>query len=303
MIGDYQNPVFKKTVGNKFLLSSAVIGTVEEFHPASSLGEGLIENNYEPQGTKPQGTTLDPHGMNNDVPSTEASQKMVCLLQNNGNSVLSHNEFMDVASKLSNACRRNKKYGISVSAFMLQMLELSKGNNPVCIDDDLGTNLQSCFPKIIDNYKNSFNSLMKGGNVLVSSVTAPQKSLAYENTSSKRLIPAVEQARKDNDAKRIKTFAISIPKVMPKKLKKVTCSFCKGPNHKISNCPLKDSFGEKQDGHTLVKYIHSSDPFSKIGIKDVNRIINTDASGQRGFKHVNSCEILCDKLSDQTIRK
>ena len=82
---------------------------MEEFHPESSLREGLIDNIYEPQGTKPQGTTLDPHGMNNDVPSTETSQKMVCLLQNNGNSVLSHNEFMDVASKLSNACRRNKK--------------------------------------------------------------------------------------------------------------------------------------------------------------------------------------------------
>ena len=169
---------------------------------------------------------------------------------------------------------------------MLQMLELSKGNNPVCIDDDLGTNLQSCFPKIINNYKTSFNSLMKGGNVLVSSVTAPQKALAYENASSKRLIPAVEQARKDNDAKRIKTFAISIPEVMPKKLKQVTCSFCKGPNHKISNCPLKDSFGEKQDGHTLVKYIHLSAPFSKLNVKDVNRIINTDVSGRRGFKHV-----------------
>ena len=148
MIGDYQNPVFKKTAGNIFFLSSGVIGTVEEFHPASSLGEGLIDNNYKPQGTKAQGTTLDPHGMNNDVPSTETSQKMVCLLQNNGKSVQSHNESMDVASKLSNNCRRNKKYEITVSAFMLQMLELSKGNNPVCIDNDLEKkNYSHVFPK------------------------------------------------------------------------------------------------------------------------------------------------------------
>ena len=49
LIGDYQNPVFKKTAGNIFFLSSGVIGTVEEFHPASSLGEGLIDNNYKPE--------------------------------------------------------------------------------------------------------------------------------------------------------------------------------------------------------------------------------------------------------------
>ena len=130
----------RKPLENKFLLSSEVIGTVEVFHPASSVGEGLIENNNEPQGTM-----LLPHNMNiyhaNCVPSTETSQKIVCSLLNHGNNVLSHNKFMDFASNLINACIRNKNIGMSGSAFILQMLKILEGNNPVCINDDLASNL------------------------------------------------------------------------------------------------------------------------------------------------------------------
>ena len=161
------------------------------------------------------------------------------------------------------------------------MLELSEGNNQVCINNDLAPNMESCFPKIIDNYKTSFKSLMKGRNVLVLSVTDPLKVHEYKKVSSKRLIPVVEKARKDNHANYIKTSAIAIPEVVPKKLKQVTCSFCKGTNHKIANCPLKDSFGEKQNGYTLVKYMHLLVPFSELKVNDV-----TDISGPRGFKHV-----------------
>ena len=44
------------------------------------------------------------------------------------------------------------KNGTSVSAFMLQMLEISQRNNPESIHNDIETNLQTSFPNIISWY-------------------------------------------------------------------------------------------------------------------------------------------------------
>ena len=155
---------------------------------------------------------------------TETSQKVVCPGLKDADNFISHTEFMYVASKLSNACRRNKN-GTSVSAFMLQMLEISQQNNPESIHNDIETNLQTSFPNIIAGYKTSFKSIIKGKDQLVSSVAAPKKSLSCHNARSKWLIPAVEKIRKVSNAKRIKSVAISICEQMPKIIEQDIFSF------------------------------------------------------------------------------
>ena len=70
---------------------------------------------------------------------------------------------MDVASKLSNACTRNKKYATAVGAIMLQMLEICEGINTVDVD-------RMSEEIIIETIQASFETIHHLSNLLLISV-------------------------------------------------------------------------------------------------------------------------------------
>ena len=65
-----------------------------------------------------------------------------------------------------------------------------------------------------------------------------------------------------------------------------SCYFCKGSNHCVTNCPLKDSYGVSKDGSELVKFLKTSCPYTILSDSEKQTIISTDVSCQTGIKHV-----------------
>ena len=88
-------------------------------------------------------------------------------------------------------------------------------------------------------------------------------------------------------SKKQKTTRITIPDAPNAKQKYTSCSFCKGIDHRISNCPMKDNYGTSWDGTELIKYLKTMSPYSILTALDKNRIITSDVTGGRnGIRHV-----------------
>ena len=202
--------------------------------------------------------------------------------------VLSHTDMMEVAAKLSAGSQRNKKFGTAVSALMLQMLDICDGKIPSTISTNLDNNLDHHFERIVHNYKTSFKSVTDVSVQLVEEVELPPKAMHHERSTTKRLIPNVEKMKKCNyQSKKQKTTRITIPDAPNAKQKYTSCSFCKGIDHRISNCPMKDNYGTSWDGTELIKYLKTMSPYSILTALDKNRIITSDVTGGRnGIRHV-----------------
>ena len=140
--------------------------------------------------------------------------------------VLGNSDFMDVASKLSNACQRNKKYGTAVGALMLQMLKICEGKNGIDFKSLSDTSINENFQSIIRNYKTLFISVT---DISVShniSIVTPSKIKHYQNESSKQLIPSVEKFKNDNHQfKKKRIEPIAIPSITSTCKKTQSCSF------------------------------------------------------------------------------
>ena len=74
-------------------------------------------------------------------------------------------------------------------------------------------------------------------------------------------------------------------------------SFCKGSNRCVTNCHLKDSYGDPKDGTELVKYLTTSCQYTILPDSEKERIMITDVSCQTGIKHV-IVYILHSKISN-----
>ena len=70
---------------------------------------------------------------------------------------LSHDQLMDVASRLSGASQRNKKLGTLISGFMLHMLELADQSVFTEVDNKYEITMEEKFPQLIHLYKSSFS--------------------------------------------------------------------------------------------------------------------------------------------------
>ena len=109
---------------------------------------------------------------------------------------------------------------------------------------------------MIQNYNTFFRSITDVSDQQKSiSVTLPTNAMNHTYASTKRFIPSVEKFKQHRFKKSKMNHPIEMPVKSPMKMKSSSCSFCKGVGHRISNCPLKDSYGEMYDGTTLVKYI------------------------------------------------
>ena len=57
-------------------------------------------------------------------------------------------------------------------------------------------------------------------------------------------------------------------------------------DHRITNFPLKDSYGKPHDGTELIMYLSKLFPFSILPEADKAKIVTADVSCQYGIKHV-----------------
>ena len=128
--------------------------------------------------------------------------------------VLGHSDFMNIASKLSNVCQRNEKYGTAVGAMMLQMLEICEGKNGIDFKSLSDTSINEHFQSIICNYNISFKSVTDISVSHNRSIVPPYKIAHYQNESSKQLIPSVEKFKNDNyQFKKERGELIAIPSI------------------------------------------------------------------------------------------
>ena len=108
---------------------------------------------------------------------------------------LKHQDFMAVACKLSHACELNKKFGVSVSALMLQMLDIAQGKSVTQISNDVDDNLNSLFPRLIQNFNHSFKQVIKTTDNDYQSVIPQKPAMNYHLATKDRLKPNVEKRK------------------------------------------------------------------------------------------------------------
>ena len=277
--GEYKNPHFIYNADKtECLMKSKDVGVVEDY---------VIDlSNITDVSDNPSSVSISDHvNLSKTVDNGDnVSAIHSNLVNKNKTSVLKHNDFMDIASKLSNACQRNKKYGLAVGAIMLEMLEVCEGKKTSDLNIVSASNSDEQFSNIIRNYQSSFKSVTDVRNRNNHQISLPQKALDYQHASSKRLIPLVEQVK--IKARNQKTQPISMPTKYDLSRKPKSCTFCKGSNHLTNKCPLKESCGITQDGTQLMKYLTKSCPFSILAESDKDRIMTTDISCQISIKHV-----------------
>ena len=99
------------------------------------------------------------------IPSPEVTQSLSNLQNNHSNTTmepksnttkfLNHKDFMDVASKVSNACKRSHRYANIVFGLMLNMLDISKVHEATNIGN-FEESLEKSFPQLICKYTAAF---------------------------------------------------------------------------------------------------------------------------------------------------
>ena len=194
-IGDYKNPQFLYNDNQtECIMKSEDLGVLEDFQlkeiESTDISEEKISNT-----SLENNNNISSH-LRSDV-SVPCSQRQSYSHLNQKKLVLSHHEFMDVASKLSNSCRRNKKYGTAVSAMMIEMLDLCEGRQISRLNVSSEGNTDIEFSNMIQNYKSSFKSITDVSSKEKSGTSMPHKAVSYHLASSKRLIPSVEKRKKD----------------------------------------------------------------------------------------------------------
>ena len=216
--------------------------------------------------------------------------------------MLSHNEFLEVANQLHSASKRKRKFGVMVSGFMLQMLDIAKGQEASIMDDDLDVNLESSFPLLIDRYKTSFKPIKAmqfksiGDNSDVASVdrsiTAPTNALGHVQAPSGRIKSNLEIIRKGivpkpSTGKPISVNNLMFQKTNNKKIKQQSCSFCGSTEHRrITACPVLRGFGDPETNVEVVEYLKKNAPFSLLKDVDMDKIITEDISRRYSVKHM-----------------
>ena len=275
-IGDYKNPRFTyQGDSTECIMISHDVGVMEDFQMKEIESTDVSEKK---QSIK--------NNQESDDSVSSIPQNLISCQNQRQNMVLNHSEFMDVASKLSNSIRRNKKYANPVCAMMIQMLDLCDGKTVSNINVYSEANVDEQFSSILRNYKSSFKSFTEVSTKDKSYTKMPGKVSGYQYASSKRLIPSVETLKKENRKNTNKvrqSIAIPAPPESSKKI--LTCSFCQG-KHQITQCPLKESYGDTKNGTELVKYLLKSCPYTIISNSEKQRLISTDVSCKAGIKHV-----------------
>ena len=235
--------------------------------------------------------------------------------------VLNYAEFMDVATKLSQASERKKAtFGTLCCGMMLQLLDIANGQDASILDDELDHNLINAFPHLIDKYKSSFKPVKQNQFKSITntdalsinrldaasaslpnehsvhrSVTVPSKPLGHQYATCNRIKPMVERVQqpkhqqKIDVTKAVKTNHLILrkaPGLKPKPKRILTCSFCGDRNHQKCNCPLKISYGPEQDGSRFVEYLLNQAPFSILDEREAKEIIYDNVSSRIGVKHI-----------------
>ena len=196
-IGEYKNPQFlyndDKT---QCLMKSQDLGVLKDFQLKEMKSTDISEKKL--SNTSPHLSFENNHNtsyhLSSDI-SVSCSQRQSHSCQNR-RKILSHTDFMDVASKMSNACQQNKKYGTTVCAMMIEMLYLCKGKQISSLNVSSEGNMDKEFSSMIQNYKSSFKSITDVS-VKEKNRYMPHKAVAYHHTSSKRLFPSVERIKKN----------------------------------------------------------------------------------------------------------
>ena len=129
---------------NQYMLDSSDIGTVEVIdNTIFSLCEKPIENI--PCNADTQLLSIKP---TNKINLTTVDMPI-------NTKYLKHNDFMEFASKISDCCKRNYKYGTIVSGIMLKMLDIAKGHEASNIGS-FEESLEKSFPQLIQKYTLAF---------------------------------------------------------------------------------------------------------------------------------------------------
>ena len=186
---------------------------------------------------------------------------------------------MYIASKLSSKSQRNKKFGLFVSDMFLQLLNVAEGETSTDIICDLDGNLESTFPRMIERYKNSVKNAKLFKKSDFTPLQPPSKLLDQHLGSKGRLKPTAEKQR--NSFHTI-TKSTSYRNNRPRSVLCSTtkspqkCTFCKYEDHRVTNFPLKASYGPKMKGRYIVERLLTKAPFTLLNFNDREKIISTD---------------------------
>ena len=253
------NPTCQPTSNSqKFALTTGNIGTESSFNADS---DALVKHSATEEAHKTS-LAISNHPVSNAI--LVSSRKKASL-------TLSHNEFMEVANQLHGACERKRKFGVMVSGFMLQMLQVAKGQDAEVLDDEFDSVLEKNFPLLINKYKTSFkpvktakfNAVMDTSDVasVDRSITAPTKSLGHSYAPMGRLKSNMEQCKSGKKIKKAEARPISVTDLTfrkartPKRMKQ-TCSFCGSSEHrKATACPVLKGLGHQEQGSEIVTYL------------------------------------------------
>ena len=86
--------------------------------------------------------------------------------------------------------------------------------------------------------------------------------------------------------KKARSEPITIPSITSTCKKTQSCSFCKGMDHRITNCPLKGSYGKPHYGTELIMYLSKLCHFSILPEDDKEMIFTAEVCYQSGIKHI-----------------
>jgi len=222
-IGDYKNPQFLYNDDQtECIMKSEDLGVLEDFQLKEIESTDISEEKSQINLLK---TIMISAYIYGQMLVLNLHKDNLILTETKKN-VLSHHEFMDVASQLSNSCRRNKKYGTAVSAMMIEMLDLCEGRQISRLNVSSEGNTDIEFSNMIQNYKSSFKSITDVSSKEKSGTSMPHKAVSYHLASSKRLIPSVEKRKKDIQKN---SNQVTHPIAMP-----APCGSRKKPNHVLS---------------------------------------------------------------------
>ena len=219
------------------------------------------------------------------------------------NGWVERDEFMNIASRLYEGMKRNRRFGTLMIGQMLKNCDFFDKNESMHnLPDDFKC-IEKTFLERIQEQKIVFNDIPTKDIVFARNITAPTAVYNVHYTTKKRYKSSTEIVY--SNVKRHKQSRSSIPeftKASTNTRKPKSCSFCKKTSCRNErNCSVKERYGHiVENASEYISYLKDEAPYRNILTTETSLFIENPCFKQA--KHVQLLDVVCKTQIPPTTR-
>ena len=238
------------------------------------------------------------------LPSNPFTEEKLNHLYMNG--WFNYSEFLEVANRLYEGMKRNRKFGTLMCGQMLKNVDFFDKFKSM---DDIPSDFNSMemeFLERIDEHKTMFTTETTTDILFASNLELPSPVRNAHHASKKRFKPTSEivmaNVRKARENLSTQNSQITYTKAVTNVKKTKKCTFCKSVScGKKTGCSVKEKYGNIiNNASGYIKYLQDDAPYREIKIDEKNSFIQKP--NFKESKHIQIIDLICKTKKHEFMR-